>query len=41
VIVDPSQAHAAGWSPRFESLDEGLVGVWEEWSKADIAAPAT
>jgi UDP-glucose 4-epimerase len=41
VIVDPSQAHAAGWSPRFPSLDEGLVGVWEEWSKADITAPAT
>jgi UDP-glucose 4-epimerase len=40
VIVDPSRAHAAGWSPRFPSLEEGLVGVWDEWSKADVKAPA-
>jgi UDP-glucose 4-epimerase len=40
VIVDPSRAHAAGWSPRFPSLDEGLVGVWDEWSKAEVEAPA-
>ncbi len=40
VIVDPSRARAAGWSPRFPSLDEGLVGVWDEWSKADVKAPA-
>jgi UDP-glucose 4-epimerase len=40
VIVDPSRAHAAGWSPRFPSLGEGLVGVWDEWSKADVEAPA-
>jgi UDP-glucose 4-epimerase len=40
VIVDPSRAHAAGWSPRFPALHDGLVGVWEEWSKADVKAPA-
>jgi UDP-glucose 4-epimerase len=40
VIVDPSRAHAAGWSPRFPSLEEGLVGVWDEWSKAHVEAPA-
>jgi UDP-glucose 4-epimerase len=40
VIVDPSRAHAAGWSPQFPSLDDGLIGVWDEWSKADINAPA-
>ncbi len=40
VIVDPSRAHAAGWSPRFPSLEEGLVGVWDEWSKAEVEAPA-
>jgi UDP-glucose 4-epimerase len=42
VIVDPSRAHAAGWSPRFESLADGLIGVWAEWSTADVegAPPA-
>ncbi|HWD77081.1 MAG TPA: NAD-dependent epimerase/dehydratase family protein [Solirubrobacteraceae bacterium] len=40
VIVDPSRANAAGWSPRFPSLEEGLVGVWDEWSKAHVEAPA-
>ena len=39
VIVDPSRAHAAGWSPRFPRLADGLVGVWEEWSTADVKAP--
>jgi UDP-glucose 4-epimerase len=39
VIVDPSRAHAAGWSPQYPDLDKGLVGVWEEWSTADIEAP--
>jgi UDP-glucose 4-epimerase len=39
VIVDPSRAHAAGWSPRFPQLSDGLVGVWDEWSKADVQAP--
>jgi len=40
VIVDPSRAHAAGWSPRYPKLADGLVGVWEEWSVAEIEAPA-
>jgi UDP-glucose 4-epimerase len=40
VIVDPSRAHAAGWSPQFPSLDDGLIGVGDEWSKAAINAPA-
>ena len=39
VIVDPSRAHAAGWSPRFPQLSDGLVGVWEEWSTAEIEQP--
>jgi UDP-glucose 4-epimerase len=34
VIVEPSRALAAGWSPRF-TFEEGLVGVWKEWSQAD------
>ncbi|MGH2916967.1 MAG: NAD-dependent epimerase/dehydratase family protein [Solirubrobacteraceae bacterium] len=41
VIVDPSRAHAAGWRPRFPSLDDGLVGVWEEWSVAEVAPVPT
>jgi UDP-glucose 4-epimerase len=36
VIVDPSKAHAAGWSPRYPKLSGGLAGVWEEWSAAEI-----
>jgi UDP-glucose 4-epimerase len=40
VIVDPSRAHAAGWSPRYPVLDDGLVGVWDEWSAAEVKAPA-
>ncbi|HWE10610.1 MAG TPA: NAD-dependent epimerase/dehydratase family protein [Solirubrobacteraceae bacterium] len=40
VIVDPARAHGAGWSPRFPFLEDGLVGVWEEWSKAHVEAPA-
>ncbi len=35
VIVDPSRALAAGWSPRYGFAD-GVRGVWEEWSVADI-----
>jgi UDP-glucose 4-epimerase len=38
VIVDTSQAQAAGWTPQFPSLDDGLVGVWDEWSQADLQA---
>jgi UDP-glucose 4-epimerase len=41
VIVDPSRAHAAGWAPQYPALDDGLVGVWDEWSTADVKAPAT
>jgi UDP-glucose 4-epimerase len=39
VIVDPSRAHSAGWSPRY-SFEEGLAGVWEEWSALDMDAVA-
>jgi UDP-glucose 4-epimerase len=39
VIVDPSRARAAGWSPRY-SFEEGLAGVWEEWSTLDLDAVA-
>jgi UDP-glucose 4-epimerase len=39
VIVDNSRARAAGWTPRFD-LASGLVGVWEEWSTADLAVLA-
>ena len=38
VIVDPSRALASGWRPRSPSLDEGLIGVWEEWREADVTA---
>jgi len=37
VIVDPARARAAGWSPSY-SFEEGLVGVWEEWSRIDLDA---
>ena len=39
VIVDPARAHAAGWSPAYPKLADGLVGVWEEWSAAELEAP--
>ncbi len=41
VIVDPSRAHAAGWSPQL-SFTDGITAVWEEWSRADVegAVPA-
>jgi len=39
VIVDPSRALAAGWSPRV-AFAEGLTSVWEEWSGADLDAIA-
>ncbi|MBV9415914.1 MAG: NAD-dependent epimerase/dehydratase family protein [Solirubrobacterales bacterium] len=35
VIVDPSRARAAGWTPRYGFAD-GVRGVWEEWSVADL-----
>jgi UDP-glucose 4-epimerase len=37
VIVDNSRARAAGWTPRY-SFEEGLAGVWEEWSALDLDA---
>ncbi len=37
VIVDPSRARAAGWSPHY-TFAEGLKGVWEEWAHADVEA---
>jgi UDP-glucose 4-epimerase len=39
VIVDPSRAHERGWSPRY-GLEDGLAGVWEEWSKLELDAVA-
>jgi UDP-glucose 4-epimerase len=39
VIVDPSRALAAGWSPQYD-FESGLAGVWEEWSVADVDAIA-
>ena len=35
VIVDPSRALSAGWSPRYGFAD-GVSGVWDEWSVADV-----
>ena len=37
VIVDNSRARAAGWSPEF-SFEDGLLGVWDEWSAIDTDA---
>jgi hypothetical protein len=37
VIVDPSRARGLGWAPRY-SFEEGLAGVWEEWSALDLDA---
>jgi UDP-glucose 4-epimerase len=34
VIVDNSRARTIGWSPQF-SFEDGLVGVWQEWSQID------
>jgi len=39
VIVDPSRALAAGWSPQFD-FESGVRGVWKEWSVADVEAIA-
>jgi UDP-glucose 4-epimerase len=38
VIVDPSRARAAGWSPSLTFAD-GIAAVWEEWSQADVEGP--
>jgi UDP-glucose 4-epimerase len=37
VIVDNSRARAAGWSPRY-SFEDGLAGVWNEWSQLELDA---
>jgi UDP-glucose 4-epimerase len=37
VIVDVGRARALGWSPRY-SFEDGLAGVWEEWSRIDLEA---
>jgi UDP-glucose 4-epimerase len=39
VIVDPSQARAQGWNPRY-SFAEGVEGVWEEWRDIAVSADA-
>jgi UDP-glucose 4-epimerase len=35
VIVDPSRAHGAGWSPQFD-FSTGVSGVWDEWKDLEI-----
>jgi UDP-glucose 4-epimerase len=35
VIVDPSRARAAGWTPRYD-FESGVREVWDEWSAADL-----
>jgi UDP-glucose 4-epimerase len=35
VIVDPSRALAAGWTPRYD-FESGVRGIWEEWLAADL-----
>jgi UDP-glucose 4-epimerase len=40
VIVDPSTARAAGWTPQYASFQDGLPGVWKEWSAIDLDAVA-
>jgi UDP-glucose 4-epimerase len=37
VIVDNSRARAAGWAPQLE-FEQGLVGVWAEWSQIEHEA---
>jgi UDP-glucose 4-epimerase len=39
VIVDNRRALSLGWAPRYPQLPDGLVGVWDEWSKAEVKAP--
>ena len=40
VIVDPSKARANGWQPQYPRFEDGLPGVWEEWSTIDLDAVA-
>jgi UDP-glucose 4-epimerase len=37
VVVDNRRARDAGWVPRV-GLPEGLAGVWDEWSRAELPA---
>jgi UDP-glucose 4-epimerase len=39
VIVDTARAHSLGWTPRYPSLAGGLIGVWDEWSVAEVPRP--
>jgi UDP-glucose 4-epimerase len=39
VIVDPARALAAGWQPKY-TFTEGLAGVWDEWSRAELEVAA-
>ncbi len=41
VIVDPSRARANGWEPRYPRFEDGLPGVWDEWSGLDLDAVAS
>ena len=42
VIVDPSRAPGRRAGRRgSRGLSDGLVGVWEEWSTADVQAPVS
>jgi UDP-glucose 4-epimerase len=41
VIVDPSVARSAGWAPKYARFEDGLPGVWEEWSAIDLDAVAS
>ncbi len=40
VIVDSGKAQAAGWTPQFARFEDGLPGVWEEWSGIELDAVA-
>ncbi len=37
VIVDTDHAHELGWSPQF-SFEDGVAGVWDEWSALELDA---
>jgi UDP-glucose 4-epimerase len=41
VIVDPSRARSNGWEPEYPRFEDGLLGVWEEWSAIDLDAVAS
>ncbi len=37
VIVDPSRAHAVGWTPQV-AFESGLAAVWDEWRQMESVA---